>query len=51
MFVGGKVETDYRAAGNIGMKAVPIQRVENERSKANVPRMIVSLEEIFKYID
>jgi putative hydrolase of the HAD superfamily len=51
LFVGDNVETDYRAAEKAGMKAVLIQRVKNKASKAGVPKMIISLEEIFKYID
>jgi putative hydrolase of the HAD superfamily len=50
LFVGNEVEADYRAAKRTGMKAVLIQRSE-ENVKARGLRTINTLEEIFRFIN
>jgi putative hydrolase of the HAD superfamily len=49
LFIGDAVETDYKGAEKVGIKAILIQR-KKEQTQANL-RMIKSLEEIFNFID
>jgi len=50
LFVGDAVETDYKAAEKVGVKAVLIQRTETKTQNANF-RTVNSLREIFNFID
>jgi putative hydrolase of the HAD superfamily len=49
LFIGDAVETDYKGAEKVGIKAVLIQRTETKIQKANF-RTINSLNEIFNFI-
>jgi putative hydrolase of the HAD superfamily len=49
LFIGDAVETDYKGAEKVGIKAILIQR-KKEQTQANL-RTIRSLEEIFNFID
>jgi len=51
IFVGDRVEADYKGAENVGIKAILIQRTENKTTQTSSLRTITTLEEIFKYIE
>ena len=50
LFIGNRVDTDYEAAENVGLKAILVHRTESDTSRPSL-RVITSLEEIFEYIN
>jgi 2-haloalkanoic acid dehalogenase type II len=51
LFVGDTTDYDYEPAEKVGIKAVLIQRTENDDCKARGLRTIMSLEQVFTYIE
>ena len=51
MFVGDSVDADYNGAENVGVKAILMQKKEDNVKRNSELRTITGLEEIFKYID
>jgi len=51
VFVGDSVDADYNGAENVGVKAVLMQKKEDNMKRNSGLRTITGLEEIFKYID
>lgn len=50
MFIGDSVDADYKGAENVGIEAILIQRTNNTKKSFGL-RTIISLEEIFKFVD
>lgn len=51
VFVGDSVDADYNGAENVGVKAILMQKKEDNMKRNSGLRTITGLEEIFKYID
>jgi putative hydrolase of the HAD superfamily len=50
LFIGDSIDADYKGAEKAGIKAILIQRTENNNRTSNL-RVITNLEEIFKYVE
>lgn len=50
LFIGDSIDADYKGAEKAGIKAILMQRTENNNRTSDL-RVITSLEEIFKYVE
>lgn len=51
VFIGDSVDADYCGAENVSIKAILMQRTEDNTNRTSGLRTITNLEQMFKYID